>query len=81
MPGKVAWGRNPPVPSPPLGEPAPLSPCSFQGDRKECWAVGRSEAEAREVAAKLTGRPVAELTLERGECVAEAGQTWEWSRQ
>lgn len=34
--------------------------------------VGRSEAEARAVAAKLTGRPGAELTLERGECVAES---------
>lgn len=34
--------------------------------------VGRSEAEARAVAAKLTGRPGAELTLERGECMAES---------
>lgn len=52
-------------------EPATLIPY-FQDDGKECWVVGRSEAEARVVAAKLTGRPGAELTLERGECVAES---------
>lgn len=32
--------------------------------------VGRTEAEAREVAAALTGRAGAELTLRRGECWA-----------
>lgn len=48
--------------------------------------VGRSEAEARAKAAKQTGRPGTELTLERGESVAEAeaGQIcegcWERSR-
>lgn len=36
--------------------------------------VGRTEAEAREVAADLTGRPGAELTLERGECLSCRGQ-------
>lgn len=35
--------------------------------------VGRSEAEAREVAAELTGRPGAELALERGECLSWGG--------
>lgn len=29
--------------------------------------MGRTEAEARELAAELTGRPGAELTLQRGE--------------
>lgn len=43
--------------------------------------VGRSEAEARAAAAKQTGRPEAELILERGEKLA--GQTaspcgWDW---
>lgn len=51
----------------------------FQGDGKECWVVSRSEAEARAVAAKQTGRPEAELTLERGEELAR--QTLEWGRQ
>lgn len=41
-------------------------PCS-QGSREDCWVVGRTEAEARESAAELTGRPGAELTLQRGE--------------
>lgn len=49
-----------------------INPVFFQDDGKECWVVGRSEAEARALAAKLTGRPGAELTLERGECVAES---------
>lgn len=40
-----------------------------QGGREDCWVVGRTEAEAREAAADLTGRPGAELTLERGECL------------
>lgn len=35
--------------------------------------VGRTEAEAREAAAELTGRPGAELTLERGECLSCGG--------
>ncbi|XP_029387417.1 valine--tRNA ligase, mitochondrial isoform X2 [Mus pahari] len=45
----------------------------FQDDREECWVVGRSEAEARAVAAKQTGRPEAELTLERDPDVLD---TW-----
>jgi hypothetical protein len=66
----------------------------LQDDREECWVVGRSEAEAREVAAKLTGSPEAELTLERGECRAGKergkmgkghdwvfeGSRWEWTK-
>lgn len=36
--------------------------------------VGRTEAEAREVAAELTGRPAAELTLERGKCLRSGEQ-------
>lgn len=44
-----------------------------EDDRKECWVVGRSEAEARAVAAKRTGRPEAELTLERDPDVLD---TW-----
>ncbi|XP_041490648.1 valine--tRNA ligase, mitochondrial [Microtus oregoni] len=44
-----------------------------EDDGKECWVVGRSEAEARAVAAKLTGRPGAELTLERDPDVLD---TW-----
>ncbi|XP_076772914.1 valine--tRNA ligase, mitochondrial isoform X2 [Arvicanthis niloticus] len=44
-----------------------------EDDRKECWVVGRSEAEARAVAAKQTGRPEAELTLERDPDVLD---TW-----
>lgn len=60
--------------------PLLLSPQFFQDDRKECWVVGRSEAEARAVAAKRTGRPEAELTLERGE--KPAGQIFGgcWNR-
>lgn len=55
--------------------PLLLSPQFFQDDRKERWVVGRSEAEARAVAAKQTGRPEAELALERGE--KPAGQIFE----
>ncbi|XP_062952883.1 valine--tRNA ligase, mitochondrial isoform X2 [Cynocephalus volans] len=44
-----------------------------KGDREECWVVGRSEAEAREVAAELTGRPEAELALDRDPDVLD---TW-----
>lgn len=44
-----------------------------EDDGKECWVVGRSEAEARALAAKLTGRPGAELTLERDPDVLD---TW-----
>ncbi|XP_037698949.1 valine--tRNA ligase, mitochondrial isoform X1 [Choloepus didactylus] len=44
-----------------------------KGDKEDCWVVGRSEAEAREVAAKLTGRPGAELRLERDPDVLD---TW-----
>lgn len=40
--------------------------------------VARSEAEAREVAAELTGRPGAELTLERGECLSLRGGRDVW---
>ncbi|EHH52893.1 hypothetical protein EGM_13426 [Macaca fascicularis] len=43
-----------------------------QGE-EDCWVVGRSEAEAREVAAELTGRPGAELALERDPDVLD---TW-----
>eukprot|EP00069_Balaena_mysticetus_P002789 bmy_16305T0 len=43
------------------------------GDTKDCWVVGRTEAEAREVAAELTGRPGAELILERDPDVLD---TW-----
>lgn len=46
----------------------------FQDDTKECWVVGRSEAEARAIAAKQTGRAGSELTLERGACLA--GGPW-----
>lgn len=38
----------------------------LQGETEDFWVVGRTEAEAREVAAELTGRPGVELTLERG---------------
>ncbi|XP_052600116.1 valine--tRNA ligase, mitochondrial [Peromyscus californicus insignis] len=44
-----------------------------EDDRKEFWVVGRSEAEARAIAAKQTGRPGAELTLERDPDVLD---TW-----
>lgn len=36
--------------------------------------VGRTEAEARKIAAELTGKPGAELTLQRGECLGCGGQ-------
>lgn len=49
-------------------------PLLLQGDAKDCWVVGRTEAEAREVAAELTGRPGAELTLERGGYRSWGGQ-------
>uniref|UniRef100_A0A8C6CWX1 Valine--tRNA ligase, mitochondrial n=1 Tax=Moschus moschiferus TaxID=68415 RepID=A0A8C6CWX1_MOSMO len=42
-------------------------------DTEDCWVVGQTEAEAREVAAELTGRPGAELTLERDPDVLD---TW-----
>ncbi|XP_066110331.1 valine--tRNA ligase, mitochondrial isoform X2 [Saccopteryx bilineata] len=44
-----------------------------KGDREDCWVVGRTEAEARAVAAALTGRLGAELTLERDPDVLD---TW-----
>ncbi|XP_040852933.1 valine--tRNA ligase, mitochondrial isoform X1 [Ochotona curzoniae] len=44
-----------------------------KGDRQDCWVVGRTEAEARELAAALMGRPGAELTLERDPDVLD---TW-----
>ncbi|KAM8777942.1 valine--tRNA ligase, mitochondrial isoform 2-T2 [Rhynchonycteris naso] len=44
-----------------------------KSDTEDCWVVGRTEAEAREVAAALTGRPGAELTLERDPDVLD---TW-----
>ncbi|XP_051009554.1 valine--tRNA ligase, mitochondrial [Acomys russatus] len=44
-----------------------------EDDSKECWVVGRSEAEARVLAAKQTGRAAAELTLERDPDVLD---TW-----
>ncbi|XP_058410832.1 valine--tRNA ligase, mitochondrial isoform X1 [Diceros bicornis minor] len=44
-----------------------------EDDREDCWVVGRTEAEAREVAAELTGRPGAELTLKRDPDVLD---TW-----
>ncbi|XP_074120908.1 valine--tRNA ligase, mitochondrial [Sminthopsis crassicaudata] len=44
-----------------------------EGDIEECWVVGRSEAEARKVAAELIGRPEKELTLERDPDVLD---TW-----
>lgn len=44
-----------------------------RGDGQDCWVVGRSEAEARALAAALTGRPGAELTLERDPDVLD---TW-----
>lgn len=43
------------------------------GHGEDCWVVGRTEAEAREAAAELTGRPGAELTLERDPDVLD---TW-----
>lgn len=60
---------RPAPPATPHPAPAPLV---LQADGEDCWVVGRTEAEARAVAAELTGRPGAELTLERGEC-----PTWE----
>ncbi|XP_074188739.1 valine--tRNA ligase, mitochondrial isoform X2 [Rhinolophus sinicus] len=44
-----------------------------KADREDCWVVGRTEAEAREVAAALTGRAGAELTLQRDPDVLD---TW-----
>ncbi|XP_005414383.1 PREDICTED: valine--tRNA ligase, mitochondrial [Chinchilla lanigera] len=44
-----------------------------KGGKEDCWVVGRSEAEAREAAAALTGRPGTELTLERDPDVLD---TW-----
>ncbi|XP_063095318.1 general transcription factor IIH subunit 4 isoform X4 [Cavia porcellus] len=44
-----------------------------KGSGEDCWVVGRSEAEAREAAAALTGRPGAELSLERDPDVLD---TW-----
>ncbi|XP_012590055.1 PREDICTED: valine--tRNA ligase, mitochondrial [Condylura cristata] len=44
-----------------------------EGDREDCWVVGRTETEAREIAAELTGRPGAQLTLERDPDVLD---TW-----
>ncbi|XP_023604350.1 valine--tRNA ligase, mitochondrial isoform X5 [Myotis lucifugus] len=44
-----------------------------RGHGEDCWVVGRTEAEAREAAAALTGRPGAELTLERDPDVLD---TW-----
>ncbi|XP_012289331.2 valine--tRNA ligase, mitochondrial isoform X1 [Aotus nancymaae] len=43
-----------------------------QGE-EDCWVVGRSEAEAREAAAELTGRPGEELALKRDPDVLD---TW-----
>lgn len=45
----------------------------LQADREDCWVVGRTEAEAREVAAELMGRPGVELTLQRGEYLGREG--------
>ncbi|XP_075411443.1 valine--tRNA ligase, mitochondrial isoform X2 [Tenrec ecaudatus] len=44
-----------------------------QDHGSDCWVVGRTEAEARQAAAELTGRPGAELTLERDPDVLD---TW-----
>ncbi|XP_053523369.1 valine--tRNA ligase, mitochondrial isoform X4 [Artibeus jamaicensis] len=44
-----------------------------QGNREDCWVVGRTEAEARELATELTGIPGAELTLQRDPDVLD---TW-----
>ncbi|XP_036902718.1 valine--tRNA ligase, mitochondrial isoform X3 [Sturnira hondurensis] len=46
---------------------------SGKDHREDCWIVGRTEAEARELAAELTGRPGAELTLQRDPDVLD---TW-----
>ncbi|XP_007532396.1 valine--tRNA ligase, mitochondrial isoform X1 [Erinaceus europaeus] len=46
---------------------------SAQGGTEDLWVVGRTESEARERAAKLTGRPGAELTLKRDPDVLD---TW-----
>ncbi|XP_036212385.1 valine--tRNA ligase, mitochondrial isoform X3 [Myotis myotis] len=50
-----------------VGEPGKV------GHGEDRWVVGRTEAEAREAAAALTGRPGAELTLERDPDVLD---TW-----
>ncbi|XP_045861211.1 valine--tRNA ligase, mitochondrial isoform X4 [Meles meles] len=42
-------------------------------DKGDCWVVGRTEAEARKIAAELTGKPGAELTLQRDPDVLD---TW-----
>lgn len=44
-----------------------------KADREDCWVVGRTEAEAREIAAELMGRPGEELTLQRDPDVLD---TW-----
>ncbi|XP_032703241.1 valine--tRNA ligase, mitochondrial isoform X1 [Lontra canadensis] len=44
-----------------------------KGDKGDCWVVGRTEAEARKIAAELTGKPGAELTLQRDPDVLD---TW-----
>nr|XP_035976331.1 valine--tRNA ligase, mitochondrial isoform X3 [Halichoerus grypus] len=44
-----------------------------KGDEEDCWVVGRTEAEARKIAAELTGKPGAELTLQRDPDVLD---TW-----
>ncbi|XP_039076513.1 valine--tRNA ligase, mitochondrial isoform X1 [Hyaena hyaena] len=44
-----------------------------KGDREDCWVVGRTETEARKIASELTGRPAAELTLQRDPDVLD---TW-----
>ncbi|KAM7136631.1 valine--tRNA ligase, mitochondrial isoform 1-T2 [Molossus nigricans] len=49
-----------------VGEPG-------KGGSEDCWVVGRTEAEARGAAADLTGRPGAELALERDPDVLD---TW-----
>lgn len=57
--------------------PGPLH--VLQADREDCWVVGRTEAEAREVAAELMGRPGVELTLHRGEYLGWEG-AWVFER-
>ncbi|XP_019665124.1 valine--tRNA ligase, mitochondrial isoform X1 [Ailuropoda melanoleuca] len=44
-----------------------------KGDKEDCWVVGRTEAEARKIAAELTGKPGTELTLHRDPDVLD---TW-----
>ncbi|XP_013973778.1 valine--tRNA ligase, mitochondrial isoform X7 [Canis lupus familiaris] len=45
----------------------------MKGDGEDCWVVGRTETEARKIAAELTGRSEAELTLQRDPDVLD---TW-----